>query len=125
MKGEQMVHYKEGRKYIDGVVVEGITVVGDDEPVEMIIQPIHPEPFVYGVKRIVTDVLTDAEGNETCTIYDVKTGKYLTGEPFKGWDWLNSIPNLVNTLDAEEDLSYLEELALLKQRTLANKKDVS
>lgn len=94
--------YKEGRKWVDDGVdfipVEGITVIGVENPVEYTLKENAPTPFIYGVKTICISRKT-VNGDQVCVIYDVLKGEYREDVTYKGDDWLNAIPETANTLD--------------------------
>lgn len=121
MNGRKVEETADGDKIIK-VPVEGITVIGVENPEEVVIKPNAPEPFVYGVSKICTNIL-EYEGQEPiCTIYDVRTGEYLEGQSFPGWDWLDAE---VETMDTSTypDVGLFQEIKLLKQKTIKDKKD--
>lgn len=112
-----MEFYSGGRKFINDEPVEGITVIGEEKPIEVVIQGNAPEPFVYGVKNICTSI-TNIDNTSLCTIYNVLTGEYLENQEFKGYEWLNTMPPLIFTAPIEEDpIDIISEISTLKQLT--------
>lgn len=113
-----MEYYSNGRKYIDDEPVDGITVIGVDNPIEIAIQENAPSPFVYGVKKICTCIFTDQFGNQTCTIYDVINGTYLYDQPFKGYEWLTEPVVSSETAPAVEAFISIDDLKALTPRVV-------
>lgn len=112
------MYYKNGRKFnkVDGkyIPVDGVAVVGAENPKEYLIKDDAPKPFIYGVKTIVTLVYGDK-----CNTYDVCTGQYNKNVSFKGRDWLDTLPGCADTIPIE-----VTDVVLKSSSTKQEKLDV-